>query len=248
MSSQLHKTKGIVLRAVKYGETSLIVTIFTELFGLQSYLVNGVRTSSKKGSGKANLFQPTAILDLVVYHNELKHLNRIKEFKWSYLYKNIFSDVPKNAVALFMIELLTKCLKQPEANPELFEFCEDAFIHLDESSGSVMANFPLFFALHLPVFFGFRISDEYSDKNSIVDLQEGMFVPGRPDHFHFLEGKHAEVTSELLKMMQPEELEQLKLNHDFRRQLLFAYETYYALHIQDFGTMKTLPVLREVLG
>ena len=248
MSSQLHKTKGIVLRAVKYGETSLIVTIFTELFGLQSYLVNGVRTSSKKGSGKANLFQPTAILDLVVYHNELKHLNRIKEFKWSYLYKNIFSDVPKNAVALFMIELLTKCLKQPEANPELFEFCEDAFIHLDESTGPVMANFPLFFALHLPVFFGFRISDEYSDKNSIVDLQEGMFVPGRPDHFHFLEGKQAEVTSELLKMMQPEELEQLKLNHDFRRQLLFAYETYYALHIQDFGTMKTLPVLREVLG
>jgi len=248
MSSQLHKTKGIVLRAVKYGETSLIVTIFTELFGLQSYLVNGVRTSSKKGSGKANLFQATAILDMVVYNNELKHLNRIKEFKWSYLYQHIFSDVPKNAVALFMIELLTKCLKQPEANPELFEFCEDAFIHLDESTGSVMANFPLFFALHLPVFFGFRISDEYSDKNSIVDLQEGIFVPERPDHFHFLEGKQAEVTSELLKMMQPEELEQLKLNHDFRRQLLFAYETYYALHIQDFGTMKTLPVLREVLS
>ena len=248
MSSQLHKTKGIVLRAVKYGETSLIVTMFTELFGLQSYLVNGVRTSTKKGSGKANLFQPTAILDLVVYHNELKHLNRIKEFKWSYLYQHIFSDVPKNAVALFMIELLTKCLKQPEANPELFEFCEDAFIHLDESTGSVMANFPLFFALHLPVFFGFRISDEYSDKNSIIDLQEGMFVSERPDHFHFLEGKQAEVTSELLKMMQPEELEQLKLNHDFRRQLLFAYETYYALHIQDFGTMKTLPVLKEVLG
>src|SRR6187402_2719170 len=248
MSSQLHKTKGIVLRAVKYGETSLIVTMFTELFGLQSYLVNGVRTTTKKGSGKANLFQPTAILDLVVYHNELKHLNRIKEFKWSYLYQHIFSDVPKNAVALFMIELLTKCLKQPEANPELFEFIEDAFIHLDESNNAVMANFPLYFALHLPVFFGFRISDHYSTENSILDLQEGTFVQERPDHFHFLEGKQAEVTSELLKIMQPEELEQVKLNHDFRRQLLFAYETYYALHIQEFGTMKTLPVLREVLG
>ena len=248
MSSQVHKTKGIVLRAVKYGETSLIVTIFTELFGLQSYLVNGVRTSTKKGTGKANLFQPTAILDLIVYHNELKHLNRIKEFKWSYLYKHIFSDVPRNAVALFMIELLTKCLKQPEANRDLFEFCEDAFMHLDESNGPVMANFPLFFALHLPAFFGFRISDEYSDKYPILDLQEGTFVSERPDHFHFLEDKQAEVTSDLLKIMQPEELEQIKLNHDFRRQLLFAYETYYALHIQDFGTMKTLPVLREVLG
>lgn len=248
MSSQLHKTKGIVLRSVKYGETSLIVSLFTELFGLQSYLVNGVRTSTKKGTGKANLFQPTSILDLVIYHNELKHLNRIKEFKWSYLYKHIFSDVPKNAVALFMIELLTKCLKQPEPNPELFEFCEDAFTHLDESTGSVMANFPLFFALHLPAFFGFRISDNYSSKTPILDMQEGTFVSERPNHFHFLEGKPAEVTSELLKMMQPAELEQIKLNHDFRRQLLFAYETYYALHIQDFGTMKTLPVLKEVLG
>jgi DNA repair protein RecO (recombination protein O) len=164
------------------------------------------------------------------------------------LYQHIFSDVPKNAVALFMIELLTKCLKQPEANPDLFEFCEDAFRHLDESSGTVMANFPLFFALHLPAFFGFRINDDYSDETPILDMQEGTFTSERPDHLHFLEGKQAETTSELLKMMQPEELEQIKLNHDFRRQLLFAYETYYALHIQDFGMMKTLPVLREVLG
>ena len=79
-------------------------------------------------------------------------------------------------------------------------------------------------------------------------MQEGVFVSERPNHFHLLEGRQAEVTSELLKMMQPQELEQIKLNHDFRRQLLFAYETYYALHIQDFGTMKTLPVLKEVLG
>src|SRR6187455_522375 len=145
MSSQLHKTKAIVLRTVKYGETSLIVTMFTELFGLQSYLVNGVRTSTKKGSGKANLFQPSAILDLVVYHNELKHLNRIKEFKWGYLYRHILSDVRKNAVTLFMVELLTKCLKQPENNPDLFHFVEDVFINLDESNNAVLANLPLFF-------------------------------------------------------------------------------------------------------
>jgi len=248
MPAQLHKTKGIVLKTVKYGDTSLIVTIFTELFGLQSYIVNGVRISTKKGTGKANLFQPTAILDLVVYHNELKHLNRIKEFKWHYLYQHIFSDVPKNAVALFMIELLTKCLKQPEPNPELYEFIEDAFIHLDESNGPVMANFPLFFALHLPAFFGFRISDDYSDETPILDLQEGTYVSEKPDHLHYLEGKQAEITSELLKIMQPGELEQIKLNHDFRRQLLLIYETYYRLHIQEFGMMKTLPVLREVLG
>lgn len=248
MPDKLHHTKGIVLRTVKYGETSVIVAMFTELFGVQSYLVNGVRTSSKKGSGKANLFQPTSILEMVVYHNELKQLQRIKEFRWSSLYQHILSDVRKNAVALFMVELLTKCLKQPEANPDLFHFAEDSFLHLDEASNAVTANFPLFFALHLPVFFGFRFSDNYSEKQPFLDLQEGEFVKEQPKHPHFLDDKQAFVTSQLLKVQQPEELEDIKLNHDFRRNLLFVYETYYKLHVQDFGTMKTLPVLREILS
>lgn len=248
MSQTLHKTKGIVLRTVKYGETSVIVTIFTELFGVQSYMVNGVRTSTKKGTGKASLFQPTAILDLVVYHNELKHLNRIREFKWGYLYKNILSDVKKNAVGLFMVELLTKCLKQPESNPALFHFAEDAFLHLDEADEAVTANFPLFFSLHLPQFFGFRISDNYRHSTPFLDLQEGNFSAEQPRHPYFLEDKQAEVSSQLLKVMRPGELGDIRLNHDFRRNLLIAYENYYRLHIQDFGTMKTLPVLREILS
>jgi DNA repair protein RecO (recombination protein O) len=252
MSQRLHKTKGIVLRTVKYGETSIIVSIFTEMFGIQSYLVNGVRASTKKASGKANLFQPAAILDMIVYHNELGNLQRLKEFRWGYLYQHIFSDIKKNAVALFMVELLTKCLKQPEANADLFDFTEDAFLHLDESSEMVTANFPLFFALHLAVFFGVLPNALKTglkeSENLYFDLKEGNFTYTQPDHPHFLEGKQAHITAELLRVMQPEELEEIKLNHDFRRNLLYAYETYYTFHIQDFGTMKSLPVLKEILN
>jgi len=247
VADKLNHTKGIVLRTVKYGETSVIVAVFTEQFGVQSYLVNGVRIATKKGSGKANLFQPSAILDMVVYHNELKQLQRIREFKWAHLYQHILSDVRKNAVALFMVELLTKCLKQPEVNTELFEFAEDAFLRLDNSPDTAAANFPLFFALHLPVFFGLRINDNYSDERCFLDLQEGAFVPQQPTHPHFLEDRQAFITSQILKVQQPEELDDIRLNHDFRRQLLFTYETYYKLHIQDFGTMRTLPVLKEIL-
>lgn len=248
MPDKLHKTKGIVLRSVKYGETSLIVTIFTELFGVQTYLINGVRTSTKKGTGKANLFQPAAILDLVVYHNDLKNLQRIKEFRWAYLYQHILSDVMKNAVAMFLIELLTRCLKQPESNPDLFQFTEDALLQLDTSPGNIAANYPLFFALHLAGFFGFKISDDYSSHTPFLDLQEGQFAEERPHHPHFLEEKLAAVTAEILKVMQPAELSEIKLNHTTRRQLLQAYETYYALHLQDFGTLKTLPVLSAILN
>ncbi len=251
MAEKLHKTKGIVLRTVKYGETSLIVSIFTELFGIQSYLVNGVRTSGKKTSGKASLFQPSSILDMVVYHNDLKQLQRIREFKWSYLYKHILSDVRKNSIALFMVELLSKCLRQPEPNPDLFLFCEDAFMHLDAANDTVAANFPLFFALHVTVFFGVPpspLSGSISDAHELYfDLKEGGFTVSRPSHPHFIEGKYAQVTGELLNVRRPAELNNIKLNQEFRRNLMFAYEKYFALHIQDFGSMKTLPVLREIL-
>ncbi|MGZ3853858.1 MAG: DNA repair protein RecO, partial [Flavisolibacter sp.] len=234
----IHKTKGIVLRAVKYGETSLVVTIFTELFGLQSYLVNGVRAPTKKGAAKANLFQPSAMLELVAYRNEFKNLQRLKEFRWGYLYKHILSDVRKNAVALFMIELLTKCLKQPEANAELFYFVEDALQHLDEANDAVTANFPLFFALHLAVFFGFRISDEITENIHYLDLEEGTFVDEQPTHSHYLQDREAEAVSHILKIMQPEELQEVALNQQMRRRMMQAVEEYYILHISDFGTMK----------
>jgi DNA repair protein RecO (recombination protein O) len=222
--------------------------MLTELFGLQSYLVNGVRTSTKKGSGRANLFQPSAILDMIVYHNELKQLHRIREFNWAVIYNNILSDVVKNAVALYMIELLTRCLKQPETNTELFHFSEDALLALDRATPEVTGNFPLFFALHLPVFFGLRISDNYSEARPYLDMVEGAFVKEQPAHPNFLEGQMAVVTSQVLKAQHPDEIGEIKLNHEFRRLLLFQYEVYYRLQLQDFGVLKTLPVLAELLN
>jgi DNA repair protein RecO (recombination protein O) len=211
-------------------------------------MVNGVRTASKKGMGKANLFQPSSQLDLVIYYNEFKNLQRLKEFKWSYLYESVFFDVYKNAVALFMVELLQKTIKEPETNAELFYFIEDAFLHLDKAEPAAVANYALFFALHLASFFGFRITDDYSDTNNIIDLWEGVFVKEQPLHSHYLEGQYSFITSQLLKILQPHELDQLKLNREFRKNLLLAYQDFYALHIQDFGSMKTLPVLQEILS
>jgi DNA repair protein RecO (recombination protein O) len=247
VSATVHKTKGIVLRAVKYGETSLIVSIYTELFGIQSYIVNGVRVSSKKGAGKANYFQPAAILELEVYHNDLKNLQRIKEFRWFYLYQHVLFDVIRNSVAAFMIELLQKTIRQPETNPDLYHFIEDALIHLDQADALVTANFPIYFASHLTNFFGFRISDDYDPDHTVLDLQEGAFVHDRPLHPHFLEEPYSQLASQFLKAQQPGELKEIRINQEKRRTLMNAYQTFYALQVQDFGVMKTLPVLQEVL-
>lgn len=241
-----HKTKGIVLRTIKYGETSLVVTVLTELFGVQTYMVNGVRTAKKSGA-RANYFQPAAILDMVVYHNETKNMHRIKEFSWGHIYDTVLTDVIKNSIAAYMVELLFKCLKQPETNTDLFAFCEDALLALDKCSGKAAANFPVFFSLHLPYFLGFRMTDNYSNRYNVLDLKEGLFIDFPPPHPHFLHEDAAKITSQVLKVMQPAELEQFNLNQQVRRQLLLRYQDFYALHIAEFGQMKTLLVLHEVL-
>lgn len=243
-----HKTKGLVVRTVKYGETSIIVHIYTELFGMQSYLLNGIRASSKKGTNKSNMFQPGALLELVVYHNELKNLQRIRDYQWAVLYKELFYDVIKNSVVLFLVELVQKTVKQPEQNTDLFHFLEDALLYLDEAAPEVVANYPLFISLQLPAFFGFRINDDYTESTPVLDLREGEFISERPLHPFYIEGVYSQLTSELLKVQHPDELTQVRIAGDVRRTLLTAYQTFFSLHVPDFGIMKTIPVLQAVLG
>lgn len=246
-----HKTRGIVLRAIKYGETSLVATIFTELFGVQTYMVNGVRTP-KKTSNKAAIYQPASLLDMEVYHYEQRNMQRIKECSWSYLQHETQSSVVKNSIALYMMELLYKTLKQPEQHTDLFYFTEDSLQQLDKAPQYIVANFPLFFTLQLSHFFGFRINDiepELVKAGPVfLDLLEGNFTNQQPLHQHFMEKEDALITAELLKIMQLQELDEIKLHQQKRRSLLQRYLEYYALHIADFGQMKTVGVLQEILS
>ncbi len=225
--------------------------MYTEKFGVQTYMLNGIRTSKRTGNNSA-MYQPAAMLDLEVYHNELKSIQRIKESNWGFLYQQILSDVVKNSIALYMVELLLKTLKQPEANSDLFNFCEDALMQLDEAPINIAANYALFFSLHLADFFGFKITGNFTrdpgNENVYLDLMEGDFVTVQPTHPNFIQGQLAIIVAEILLMRIPAELEQLKLNQQTRKSLLLKISDYYTLHISDFGQMKTLSVLHELLS
>lgn len=243
-----HKTKGIVLRTVKYGETSVIASVYTELFGIQSYIVKGVRQTSKKGSFKASYFQPGAMLEMEVYHNDLKNLQFIKEYQWSYLYQTLFFDVIKNAVAMYMIELLQHVLKQPEANPELFYLIEDSLKQIDRGNETLTANLPLYFTLHLATELGFQVQGEYNNVTPVLDLQEGNFIEQIPEHNFYITNELAKTTSSINNINFYNDLENFQLNRNIRRQLLEAYAQYLALHIEGFGELRSLKVLQEVLS
>jgi DNA repair protein RecO (recombination protein O) len=193
------------------------------------------------------MFQPAAILDMVVYHQEQHNLQRIKEYKWWYLYREVYAGIIKTTLVMYMTELLYKCLKQPETHPDLYAFVETSFIRLDNADEPTTANFILHFTLALASGLGFRIGGSYSHQTPVLDLQEGVFSHDHPAHGHYLEGYLAEATALLLAVATIEDLSAIRLNREMRRALLQAYQSFYVLHLPDFGTMRSLGVLQDIM-
>lgn len=242
-----HKTKGIVLRTVKYGETSLIVAVYTELFGLQSYMVKGIRKSGKSAAGKISFFQPGALLDMVVYLNPLKSIQFIREYQWSYLYKDIFFDVVKNAISTYIIEMILHTIREQEPHPELFYFIEQTLLYVDQGDIHQIANIPMVFTLHLAQILGFRFHGQYKPVTAVLDLQEGNYVAHTPIHPYYLEGEAARITYEFTQLGSLDEAKNLTLSQNNRRELLKSYQQFFSLHIENYMESKSYKILQTVL-
>ena len=87
----LQKTRGIVFHTTDYSETSIIAKIYTESFGVQSCLVNGVRKRNAKT--RSGIFQPLSLVELVFYHKERGGIQRVSEIRNAPQYNSIPFDM-----------------------------------------------------------------------------------------------------------------------------------------------------------
>ena len=234
------------MRTVAYGDTSLIVSVFTRSFGLQQYMVKGARSRSKKGGGQASYLQPAAILDLVAYKNENRSLQYIREMKWAQVYNRVLSSVTRTAIALFCVEMLQKLLKQPETQEELYDFVREQLVLLDECESAVAANLPLFFLLKVAAILGFNPAG--GNAGAVFDLTEGAFVEYPAPGHETLSSELSAITWQLLSHQNAVTLYRIRLHHLQRRELLQAYLQFYRMHITDPGVLKSLEVLQTVLS
>jgi len=220
----IQKTRGIVFRFTKYGETSIIVTIFTEAFGLQSYIVNGVRSKSAKN--KIALFQPLTLLNLVVYHRENANIERIKEIQCFYPYISLATDVKKSSIALFITELLNKTVKEESHAGGLFQFLCDSLITLDQLNHD-FESFHLAFMLRLSRYLGFGAQN-------VNEIIGGRITD--------------EVTETLLQQLLRSGFnEVIPMTTVQRRSVLELILKFYSDHM-EIGEMKSVQILKEVLS
>jgi DNA repair protein RecO (recombination protein O) len=220
----LYKTQGIVFRFTKYGETSIIVTIFTTMFGLQSYIVNGVR--SKTAKNKIALFQPLTLLDLVVYHRENAGILRIKEVKCLHPYQTVQNDMRKSAIAMFLNEVINKAVKDQSHTESMGEFMIDSFIALDQLNS--VENFHLIFLLKLSRYLGFgpQTNDEVLGAWLLNPEEEGV----------------------LKKLLAADYDAVVPMSYTVRRNLLEALLRFYATHSENFGEIRSVHVLKEMFN
>ncbi len=227
----LVKTRGVVLKFIKYKETSIIVNIYTEHQGLQSYIVNSVRSSRSK-SNKIALYQPLTLLDLVVYLREGKQIQRLSEARCGNPYYTIPLNPKKSAVALFMVEVLSKTLKEQSENRELFDFIWNSLLLFDTGEFPT-DNFHLIFIIKLTRYLGF------SPRNSLEIQNELKYQldSGWP------QSREARIINDMLTCQYSNA--PVATNKQ-RSEILKVLLLFYRLHVEQFGTLKSVGVLNQV--
>ena len=242
----LHKTNGIVLRSVKYGDTSLVVTMFTDVYGVQTYMVQGVRTAKGK-QNRAAFFQPGTLLELVVYHQPQKTMQRIREFQAAYIYNGLQEDVIKNSIVLFSVELLLRLVPELGPLPSLFTLAYEYFVALDKMQLHDVANFPLFFIMECSRELGYPLKGSYTVKTPYLNMQDGGFTEYAPTEMSGISNEDAEALSMLLAVSSTDTLKQVSMNAGQRLRLIDWYVNYLQQHTQHMGNIRSLSVLRAIL-
>lgn len=238
----IHKTRGIVIRTTDYSDTSIIAKIYTEQFGIQSYLIKGAKR--KKAGIKANLFQPLSLLDLVVCKKEKKQLQTLKEARPEVPFASIPNEPAKVSILFFINEILLKCLHEEEHNPELFSFLHETIQTLDAFERNY-GNLHLIFLIQLSRFLGFYPHGTFSSANSVFDLREGKFVSKEPLHHDYLTKENSALFGKLI-LVNYYSMENLPLSGNERKRVLDILLRYYELHLSHFSNISSHKVLEQL--
>ena len=234
------QSKGIILRTTKYSESSMILDMYTYANGRRSYIISGIRT--KQSKTKAGLLQIMGLVDFIAYDKETSSLIRIKEIKADFLFKKIPFDVLKSCLGVFMMEISAKSIKETESNPMLFEFLRNSLLRLDRLEREKLSLFHIHFLLGLSKYLGFAIQDNYEESKGFLSLRDGHFSDRDYGQKYSLDEESSFLLSMIIRK------EKIKIPKPKRDKILDSLVTYYRYHLEDFGNIKSLEVLRSIFS
>ena len=241
----LVKTEAIVLHSLKYGETRLIVDLYTREAGRLSCVVSIPKT--QKARLKKQYFQPMTLLEVEVDLRQRLQLQKLKDARLLSAYASIPFSPEKLALSLFIAEFLYHALRSEQQDASLFAYLVDAMQWLDIAEKGY-ANFHLTFLMRMSRFLGFYPNlevREITETEMFFDLREGRFCTSAPVHRDFLQPDDARRIHALMRMDFPT-MHLYRLNRQDRNRIVDVLLHYYRLHIPQFPELKSLAVLQEL--
>lgn len=240
----LSKTRGIVLHAMAYSDTYSIVYMYTEVFGRVAYMV--ARSRGKRSTVSRSLFLPLSVMEMEVDHQQKRGLQRIREARNMYPFHELYSHPVKNAIALFIAELLYRLAKEKEGDARFFDFLERSIRWLEQADQGI-ANFHLVFMLRLPFYWGVAPNVESYEKGACFDLLNGVFTLVRPLHRYYLSPNESVVLQRLLRIGY-ENMSLYAFSRQERVDIIQYILEYYRLHFPEFPEIKSLEVLQSLFS
>jgi len=197
-------------------------------------MVNGVRSGKPKFS--PTLFQPLSLLEADFYYRVNRNIHRLKEATCPFHYTSVPFVPVKNAVALFLAEVLYLSLREEESNPALFSFVFHS-LQLFDTKETGTSCFHHWFMLQLTRYLGF-FPPEYVFRGATLNSGDEQVFS------NLSQGILSAISTLTAGSEGPPEL--LNLRHNERNELLESIIRYYTMHIDGFSGLKSYAVLQEV--
>ena len=209
------KLKGIVLNTIRYSDKHNIVHVYTDGRGLMSFAVPQGKTQAARMRNA--MLMPLSLVD---------------------------SDPIKNAIALFISELLAHVIQEPEGNDPLFRYIEQA-VQLLEQMPDHYANFHICFLYHLGAHLGIQPNVESYHSGYWFDMTDGVFVSGAVRGHMHLQPREAQVIH-LLSRMTFGNMGVFRFSREERNRVLDVIISYYRLHNAAIGTLRSPEILKQL--
>lgn len=239
----LSKRSIIVLNVVKHSDRGVVIVCYS--------LEHGREALYFRGGGRARqsfqMIHKLALLDCVVYSGRNGSMPTIKEIVSSHALPELRTNIYKGTMAMFMSELVMRCIREEEPNEKLFALISSSVKLLDAMEEGT-ANFHLYFIVSLCMALG------YAPNSLRVDAGEQFYIPyGRFEKYSsmlpgmWFSPEESNLLEKLLRS-RVNEIGEIKCGRDLRLSFAKKMVQYISYHLGAEIEIKSLDVLHEVFG
>ena len=248
------ETEAVVLHAMKYGDTSKIVTLYSKKFGKIKVIAKGARSQKNKFGSS---LEPMTISSVVLYKKEQRDLHFLSKSEIAVPITKLQDDAERMATGLALVELVNMVMHDEEGNKAVYDLLRQSLETIEKAERNHL-NVLMAFMLNMFHFFGFGISlnsctvckkslEELTIQSAHLRLSDGKFSCSNCSEGGGLGGVKIDwgVIKSLyfLQTNGVEKSTKLTLNHSAQNDMIAILESYLRYHIEGSRTLKSLSLL-----